>query len=195
MAPVISSHIPRAWVVYHSLLCICGVANVTFVETLPRGLRVTSLLYHVLTLTSIAPIFTMYCAGIDWHQDVFRVIERVSGGIPLAQILALAISSLVSSRFGKGIWKFMRYTDDYKKNAQMNSQTTWIYLRRQRLCNAIALTVVCVHVCSGCALVRVFDPVLLGQKHSPTYAIKRLCWKSCRPFNFVRVLFRMWCLY
>ena len=185
MAPVISPHIPRSWVVYHSLLCVCGVANVSFVETLPLGLRVTSLLYHILTLTLIAPMFLMYCMGVDWHQNMFLVVDWISAGLPLGQMFALGFSSLLTSLFAKTTRSFLRDWEDYKKNkhVDLNIHLPWIYINRQRLCNLIALAVVGVHVGMGCAIVRVIDPVQLGQKAYPYFGNKTIISKTVSSFH------------
>ena len=163
MASSSFSHVPRPWIVNYILLCVFGVANISSIETLPQGIRVTSFLYQILIFTCTAPLFFMYYLGLNWGDDVFRIIERISVGLKLGQILAFGVSSLVISSCGRKIRSFLRDWEKYKENSEFNTHSTCAYTKWQHICYIIALIALVDHIYIASSLLPVIDPIQFAQ--------------------------------
>ena len=167
MASSSFSHIPRSWILYQSLLCIFGVTNISSIETLPLGIRVTSLLYHTIILTCTAPLFFMYYLGLDWSEDVFRIIERITVGLKLGLIFSFGVSSLINYVCGRKMRTFLQDWENYKENAKFNTKSTCVYTKWQRVCFVIVLVALCDHIYIASTILSVIDPGMIAQNTLP----------------------------
>ena len=167
MAPSGFCYIPRPWIVYQSLLCAFGVANISSIETLPLWIRVTSLLYHVLVVTCTAPLFFMYYLGLDWGNDVFSIIERITLGLNLGQTFVFGFSSLINCLCGRKIRIFLRDWENYKAQSEFNTRLTCVYTKCQRMCYVIVLAALVNHIYLASAILPVIDQGQFAQEAWP----------------------------
>ena len=69
------SRIPCSWRVLHILMCFTGVSNVFFMPSLPRCLRMTSLVYHDVWLCISAKSWTEIHGRQLWDQQTLLVLN------------------------------------------------------------------------------------------------------------------------
>ena len=143
------SHVPRSWVVFHSLLCLFGVANISFVKNMPSGLRILSLFYNVLIVLCTLPVFVMLFEEINWKWDVFKVIQRISAGMWTGTVVALSITSLVNI-YQRNILHFLQSWNTYMDKAgdvnQINKRQARIIWRCIYIVVAISRAIIHVYM-------------------------------------------------
>ena len=91
------SHIPCSWRVMHILLCLIGVNNVYFMTSLPRFLRIASLVYHVTVLCVSAPVLVLYIYSIRWSTAITSIVERVNIIVYNSSVISLGLVYMINA--------------------------------------------------------------------------------------------------
>ena len=158
MSPFNLSRVPRSWVVFHSLLCLFGVTNISFVKNTPFGLRILSLFYNVLIVSCTLPVFVIMYEEIDWKWDVFKVIQRISATVWTGTVVALSITSLVNV-YQRNILHFLQSWNTYMDKAGDVNQ---VHKRQARIIGrcvyiAVAISRAIIHVYMLATLIPLVD--------------------------------------
>ena len=91
------SRIPCSWRVLHVLMCFTGVSNVFFMPSLPRCLRMTSLVYHAVWLCISAPVVVLYIYNIKWGTSMNSFTESVSVLTSCSYLMTLGTINMVNA--------------------------------------------------------------------------------------------------
>ena len=102
------SRIPRSWRISHILLCITGVNNVFFIKSLPRWLRVASLVYHAVWFCSSVPVVVLYIHQIQWRGSLNNILEHVTMVIYLSYLTTLGTGHMFNALKANRTGNFLR---------------------------------------------------------------------------------------
>ena len=91
------SQIPCSWRVLHILTCFTGINNVFFMSSLPRCLRITSLVYHAAWLCISAPLIVLYISQIKWEASINSIAELVSIIIYNSYLVTLGTANMINA--------------------------------------------------------------------------------------------------
>ena len=162
MSSLSLSRVPQSWVVFHGILCIFGVANISFGRLVPCGLRMTSVIYNVIVLLCTLSVLLMFFGEINWKQDVFYLIESLDTAVWSGIMAALSITSLVNV-FGGHSLNFL-----LKWNAYIEKAGDISHLQRRHECLnwwcvyiVIVISRVLVHVC----VIAIYIPMIKITDH------------------------------
>ena len=110
----------------------------------------------------------MYYLGLNWREDVFRIIERISVGLKLGLIFFFGVSSLINCFCGRKIGTFLQDWGNYKENAKFNTQSeSKSKSKWQRVCFVIVLVAFGDHIYISSTLLSVVDPGMFAQNTLP----------------------------
>ena len=182
MSSLSLSHVPRAWILFHSLLCLFGVANISFLKSVPLMLRIVSLVYNVLVVVSTLSIFVMLYEEIDWKQDLFNVIEHVGVGVWVGTFVVLSITSLINV-YGGNILHFLHSWNIYMDKAdnvnQIHKRHTCINWRSLYVIVVISRAII--HVFELAIILPLFDITYIAQLLFPSLSNNVLL-RTCSAF-------------
>ena len=122
------SRVPRSWAVFHSVLCIFGVANISFGKLVPVGLRMISVFYNVIVLLCTLSVLLLFCGETNWKQDVFYLIESLDTAVWSGTVAALSITSLIDVFGGRSLSFLLKW------NAYIEKAGDISHLQRRRQC-------------------------------------------------------------
>ena len=91
------SRIPYSWRVLHLLLCFTGVNNVFFITSLPRWLRVASLVYNTVWFCLSVPLVVMFIHSVKWGRSVNNIIQHVGMIICNSYLITLGTAHTINS--------------------------------------------------------------------------------------------------
>ena len=91
------SRIPCSWRISYILMCFTGVNNVFFMPSLPRCLRMTSLVYHAVWLCISAPVVVLYIYNIKWGTSMNSFTESVSVLTSCSYLMTLGTINMVNA--------------------------------------------------------------------------------------------------
>ena len=77
-------------------MCFTGVNNVFFMTSLPRCLRITSLVCHAAWLCISAPLIVLYISKIKWEASINSIAERVSIIIYNSYLVTLGTANMIN---------------------------------------------------------------------------------------------------
>ena len=107
------------------------MANVSFMHTLPKSIRIASSIYNLLIVICVIPILIIYNLATDWQQAVYMVVERLCAGLLPVWLVVSAASFLINSKPDGRIASFIQTWDDFQGNggrkvAMNRSYTNWL---------------------------------------------------------------------
>ena len=102
------SHIPFSWRISHIFLCLTGVNNVYFITSLPRPVRLASLIYHAAWLCLSTPLIFLYIYSANWEKSATNLVQQASVIIMNSCIPSLGTIFMVNALKQNRTTKFLR---------------------------------------------------------------------------------------
>ena len=123
-------------------MCLTGVSNVFFMPSLPRFLRMTSLVYHAVWLCISAPVVVLYIYNIQWGTSMNSITESISVLALSSYLMTLGTINMVNALKANRTPEFFKKWSLLCSNKMISCENIK-YARYRRVRVALVVILIC----------------------------------------------------